>query len=240
MRKYLEQGIRRVFNLARLEPLVLGATALSALAVFAFLDIADEVMEGDTADLDRRILLAMRNPSDLSDPVGPSWLEEMMRDFTGLGGIAILTLITMMAAIYLVMVRKRRSALYLLACVAFGTLMSNLLKSGFDRPRPDLVPHDTVVYTMSFPSGHSMMAAVVYLTIGAMLARVQPGHRLKLYIMALAVFITLLIGCSRVYLGVHWPSDVLAGWVAGGCCALIFWAGARLLEKRHQLESEDE
>lgn len=234
MRLFLE----KLFRLARLEPLALVAVALFALAVSTFFDIADDVMEGDTAELDRRILLAMRNPADLSDPVGPAWLEEMMRDFTGLGGIAVLTLITIIATVYLAMIRKGKSALYLLACVAFGTMMSNLLKSGFDRPRPDLVPHDTVVYTMSFPSGHSMMAAVVYLTIGAMLARVQPGRRLKFYIMALAVFITLLVGCSRVYLGVHWPSDVLAGWIAGGSCALIFWAGARILENRHQIEGE--
>ena len=232
-----QKTLHRLYTLVRLEPMILGALVLCAMAVSAFIEIADDVMEGDTEQIDRRILLMMRQPGDLSDPIGPRWLEEMMRDFTGLGGIAILTLITLAAIFYLLMVRKGKSALYLLACAFFGTVMSNLLKMGFDRPRPDLVPHDTVVYTMSFPSGHSMMAAVIYLTIGAMLARVQPNHRLKIYIMALAVIITVLIGCSRVYLGVHWPSDVLAGWTAGGTCALVFWLGARLLEKRHKIES---
>jgi undecaprenyl-diphosphatase len=102
-------------------------------------------------------------------------------------------------------------------------LLNLLLKLGFDRPRPDLVPHLTEAYQTSFPSGHSMSSAATYLTLGAMLARVQPSRRLKIYFLSLAIAVMLLVGFSRVYLGVHWPSDVLAGWAAGAIWALACW-----------------
>ena len=117
-------------------------------------------------------------------------------------------------------------------------LVSTLTKLGFGRPRPDLVPHATQVYTASFPSGHAMMAAVTYLTLGALLARVQPRLRLKLYLIGLAATLTVLVGCSRVYLGVHWPTDVLAGWTLGAAWALGCWAIALWLQARGRIETD--
>ncbi len=116
--------------------------------------------------------------------------------------------------------------------------MSTLLKQLFSRPRPDLVPHESFVYTASFPSGHSMMAAVTYLTLGALLARVQPRRQVKAYLLVLAALVTLLVGISRVYLGVHWPTDVLAGWAAGAIWALLSWLVARWLQRRGQVEPD--
>ncbi|MEX2479994.1 MAG: phosphatase PAP2 family protein [Gammaproteobacteria bacterium] len=211
-----------------------------AAAVWAFIELADEVVEGSTAAIDEAILLALRNPADTTEPLGPAWLEEMMRDFTGLGGTGILTLFTLGASGYLILRRKQKAALAVLIAVGGGILLSTAVKLGFDRPRPDLVPHGSYVQTASFPSGHSMMSAVVYLTLAVMLARVRPQWRIKTYVLACAVLLTVLVGASRVYLGVHWPSDVLAGWSIGAAWALTCWLVTLLLQRRGQIEPEQD
>ncbi len=215
--------------IAAREVTVLVAWLLAAGAVWLFAEIADEVREGDTRALDERLMLMLRTGGDPADPLGPSWAEELARDVTALGSAGILTLITLAAVGFLVLQRKRALALYLLSAVAGGTALSSLLKWGFDRPRPDLVAHGQVVYTSSFPSGHSMLSAVAFLTLGALLASGQTNRAMHAYLMGLAAFLTLLVGVSRVYLGVHWPTDVLAGWTAGAAWALLCWVAAKQL-----------
>ena len=219
-------------RLGRFELPTLVVVALVAGGIWSFAELADEVMEGETRTLDERLLLMLRDPADRADPLGPAWLEEMGRDFTALGGVGVLTLLNLAVFVYLVLQNKARSAVLVLAAIAAGLLLSTLLKIGFDRPRPDLVPYESAVYTASFPSGHSMMAAITYLTLGALLARVQPRRRLKAYLLLVAIALTLLVGLSRVYLGVHWPTDVLAGWTAGAVWALLCWLAARWLQRR--------
>ncbi|MCB2124852.1 MAG: phosphatase PAP2 family protein [Rhodobacteraceae bacterium] len=216
------------------------ALALAAAALWAFAELAEEVMEGETRAFDTAILLALRIPGDAADPLGPPWLEEMARDVTGLGGLGVLTFLTLAAAGLLWLQRKHGTALYVLAAVGSGVTLSNLAKAFFDRPRPDLVPHGSLVYTASFPSGHSLMAAVVYLTLAALVARNFRERRLRAYVVALAVLVTLAVGASRVYLGVHWPTDVLAGWAAGGAWALACAALARTLARRGAIEPADD
>ena len=206
------------------------------VALWAFFGIADQVFEGDTTVIDERILLAMRTPGDLGDPVGPHWLEEIGRDFSALGGVAVLSLLTLIVAGYLALKRHLRTMLFLLISVAGGVMVSSLAKIFFDRPRPTLVPSESIVYTASFPSGHSMMAAVTYLTLAALLARIEPRDAVKLYFLLVAIFLTIGVGISRVYLGVHWPSDVVAGWAAGAAWALMCLGLARFLERRGQIE----
>jgi undecaprenyl-diphosphatase len=235
--RWLSLG-RRLLPLGGRELPLIVLLALLAGTVWAFIELADEVVEGDTHAVDTAILLLLRNPADPNDPLGPGWLEELGRDVTALGGLGVLTYLTLAAAGFLLMQRKRRAAALVLVAVGGGILLSSLLKLGFDRPRPDLVPHGAQVYTASFPSGHSMMAAVVYLTLGALLARVQPERRLKAYLLALAVLTTVAVGVSRVYLGVHWPTDVLAGWTAGGAWAIACWLVALWLQRRGQVEGE--
>jgi undecaprenyl-diphosphatase len=220
------------------EPRMLATLAALAGCVWLFLGLADEIDEGETDSFDTRMLMLLRNPADPADPLGPGWIEEFGRDVTALGGIGVLTFVTLAAAGFLWLSGKRRSMLLLLVSVGGGQLLSTLFKRGFDRPRPDLVPHEALVYTASFPSGHAMMAAVTYLTLAAMLARVQPSRVLKAYILALAMIVTVAVGVSRVYLGVHWPTDVLAGWTAGAAWALACWTAARLLARRGAVESE--
>jgi len=193
------------------------------LLIFAFFNIADEVVSGDLQALDEEIILLFRAATDLTDPLGPKWFEEMMRDVTGLGGVGILTFITIASFGYLNFEHKYRVALLLIVSIGTGILLSFLLKNGFDRPRPELVPHESYVYTSSFPSGHSMMSAIVYLTLATFLAQVQQRKRVKAYIFSIALIITISVGVSRIYLGVHWPSDVVAGWLAGIFWSLIFF-----------------
>jgi undecaprenyl-diphosphatase len=135
-----------------------------------------------------------------------------------------------------VLAGKRRAALFLLVAIGGGIVIGFAVKAGFERARPDLVEHAARVFTASFPSGHSMMAAVTYLTLGTLLARVQPHRRLKLYLIGLAVLVSLAVGISRVYLGVHWPSDVLAGWALGASWAMLCWAVVLWLQRRGQIE----
>jgi undecaprenyl-diphosphatase len=223
----------------RREFALLAALAVAATAIWGFAELAGEVLEGDTHAFDERILLALRSASDPSDPLGPGWVEELMRDLTALGSMGLLTIITLAVAAFLALDRKTHAALFVLVAVGGGVLLSTLLKVGFDRPRPELVPHSSIVYTASFPSGHAMLAAVVYLTLGALLARVQPRRLLKLYLLGLAILLTVAVGASRVYLGVHWPTDVVAGWAVGAAWALLCWAGALWLQRHGQVEPDD-
>lgn len=215
--------------------LLIGPLIIAA-ALWAFFVIAGEVRDGDLHGFDSRVLLALRNPADLSDPLGPAWFEEAARDITALGGHAVLSIVTLSAVFWLVLSGKRAAATLVLVSVVGGMLLSTGLKLGFERPRPDLVPHAARVYTASFPSGHAMLSAVVYLTVGALLARVQRGRRRKIYILGWAVALTVAVGLSRVYLGVHWPTDVLGGWCAGAAWALACWSVALALQRRGQME----
>ena len=224
--------------LGRHELGLLVTLALVAGSIYGFVELADEVMAGETNDFDQTMLLALRNPADLSDPLGPYWVEELGRDATALGGVGILTFLTLAVSGFLLLQRKGRAALFVLAAISGGMLLSTVLKLVFDRPRPDLVPHGSFVYTSSFPSGHSMMSAATYLTLGALLARVQPRRTVKAYLLFLAALVTVAVGVSRVYLGVHWPTDVLAGWSLGATWALLCWLAARRLQRRGQVEQE--
>ncbi len=205
--------------------------------LWTFVQLAVVVMEGESQALDESIIIALRSATDLSDPLGPRWFEELMRDVTGLGGTGILTFLTLCSASYLMLRNKPRMALYVLIAVVTGMLVSFGLKYGFTRPRPDLVPHGSYVYTSSFPSGHSMMAALVYFTLATIVIQVQSRIRVRALIVIAVSVIVVSVGVSRVYLGVHWPTDVLAGWCAGVFWALMCYRVLRMLQKRQQLES---
>jgi undecaprenyl-diphosphatase len=222
----------------------LGSHELAVLVGFAgivagiwlFGLIAGEMMEGGTQAFDERVLLGMRNPD--RSPVGPPSVQDAARDITALGGVTVLAMITLITGGFLLLDGKPHMAWFVYGSVASGLLVSGILKSLFQRPRPDLVPHAAYVSTTSFPSGHSMMSAVTYLTLGALLARSLQRKRLKAFFLVLGALLTLLVGLSRVYLGVHWPTDVLAGWTAGASWAVVCWLVARWLQLRRAIEPE--
>jgi undecaprenyl-diphosphatase len=230
---------RRLLYVGQRELRILIPVLLLAAALWTFASIADEVVEGESHAFDKAVLLAMRMPQDLADPWGPLWLEELARDFTALGGAGVLTFLILAVLGFLLLQGKPRVAGGMIVAISGGVLLSPVLKLGFDRPRPDLVPHEVSVYSASFPSGHALHAAVVYLTLGALLARVQPHRRLKGYVLTVSVMLMVLVGSTRVYLGVHWPTDVLAGWAAGAAWAILCWLITFWLQQRGNLESDN-
>jgi undecaprenyl-diphosphatase len=222
----------------RVELVPLLIVALIAGGAWAFMEVADEVAEGEMTALDQRLLLALRT-KDEHKPIGPEWVQEAARDVTALGGVTVLAILTAAAAGFLTLQGKRSAALLVLLAIGSGALAGTVLKKGFARERPALVSHETQVYTSSFPSGHSMLSAVTYLTLGALLMRLYRPMHLKAYILVLAISLTVLIGASRVYLGVHWPTDVLGGWTAGATWAMLWWLVAWCLQRRGAVEKEE-
>ena len=226
---------RAVARLGRHEVGAIVAVFVAAGLLLLFGGIAEEVVEGDTNRLDRAVLMSFRTAGNPADLIGPDWFEEMVRDVTALGSYAFVIIIVTAATGYLLLMRKFGLALLLLAAEAGGMLFSTLLKELFDRPRPDL-EHAARVFTASFPSGHATLSAVTFLTLGALLTRVTADRKAKLYFMATAIVLTLLVGLSRLYLGVHYPSDILAGWCIGSAWAVLCWGGALWLQRRGDVE----
>ena len=192
-------------------------------AVGGFLLLASEIRENETRAFDEAVILAMREPGHPDDPIGPPRVEEIARDLTALGGVTVLTLVSLVAFGAAAFSGRATLGGAALAAVIAGSAATSLLKSGYARPRPDLVEHGTWVYNASFPSGHSTMAAVVYLTLAILVARIQQRQAVRGFIVGVAILLTVLVGVSRVYLGVHWPTDVLAGWFLGAAWAVLFW-----------------
>ena len=234
-----QRGASPVSERYQNEIVLLAWLAGIAALLWGFVRIAGVWLGDGAHGFDEAILLALRNPTDLADPIGPHWLALFARDITALGGIPVLALVSCAACGFLLMLGKRRTAVLLLVAIGSGLLLGTGLKDLFDRPRPDLVPHAVQVATQSFPSSHAMMSAVTYLTLGALLARAQSRRRLKRYLVGTAVLLTLLIGSSRVYLGVHWPTDVLAGWWVGAAWSLLCWSVLVRLQRRGAVERED-
>ena len=241
-RSWLRRVLHALAAFGRAERRNLLLVLVVALAVWGVVELTDEVLEGSTQGLDERIILGLRTAGDTADPIGPMWIEEMARDATALGGILVAVLAVIGAGVYMVLRGLVRESIYLVVCVLGGLGVSTLFKTLIDRDRPELVTHGSHVYSASFPSGHSMMSAVIFLTLAALLMRVEPRGTIKLFLLSLAVGTCVLVGFSRVYLGVHWPTDVLAGWAGGAAWAsLCYLVGERfgLLRRRDLAAAED-
>lgn len=218
------------------EPMTLITFACLAGGLFLLQRLTSEVLEGETLGFDQTILLWLRQPGDLGRPIGPGWLVHAMGDITSLGGVTVLTILTLLATAYLLLDRKTVIAVFLFLSVLSGWLASTGLKIIVARARPDVVPHLVDVNDLSFPSGHAMVSAVTYLTLGALLARTQRFRATRIFVMGAGILLAVIIGLSRIYLGVHYPTDVVAGWVAGSLWALGCW----LVSKRFIARTPDE
>jgi undecaprenyl-diphosphatase len=189
------------------------------------------MVEGDTLAFDRSLLMSLREPGDLATPIGPAWLREALFDITALGGTTVLTMISVLAIAFLLLFGRYRHAAFTALATGGGALLGTLLKSMFARARPEVVPHLIEVHSLSFPSGHALNSAIVFLTLAVLLAREFKFWRLRIFVVGIAATLVLLIGFSRLYLGVHFPSDVLAGWSVGAAWALAMGILANVLHR---------
>ena len=225
-----------VARLGKREIGLIAALFCVAALILGFGLLAEEVMEGDTTAFDTRIAHVFR-PVGATDAIGPAWLHEMARDVTALGSMVVLCFLLASVVGYLLLIRKRGAALLLVGSILGGTVVSFGLKLFFSRPRPDM-PDGIQVFTSSFPSSHAMLSAVTFLTLGALMTRVAADARLKAYFTGCAVFLSIVVGLSRVYLGVHYATDVLAGWCVGSAWAALCWIVALRLQRRGQVEGQ--
>jgi undecaprenyl-diphosphatase len=225
----------RVTNIWRANAAVLASVAVIGGLLLTFGLIA-KAIDGEPSGFDRNVILAFRNATNPSIPIGPPWLHEAARDVTALGSTAVLGIVLLAVVGYLFLAGKRAAAWLVLVAVVGGVTLNTLLKIGFGRPRPDLVAPAAQVFTSSFPSGHAALSAVAYLTLGALLAQTHAARSFRLFFMATGVLLTLLIGMSRIYLGVHYPTDVLAGWCIGLAWAWACWALMARLQRAGQVE----
>ncbi|WP_168077982.1 phosphatase PAP2 family protein [Caulobacter sp. SSI4214] len=223
---------RELLGAARRELGVTSALLVMALGATSFLAIAEDVSEGGTHRFDRSVLSALRVDGQPHQLVGPPWLHVAAVDITALGSITVLSLVILLAFALLASLRRWAEALLLAVGAGGGLLISQGLKRLFERERPDLAYRAVEAVNASFPSGHAMLSAVVFLTLGVLAARYADRRRVKVLAVVSAVLVSLLVGLSRVYLGVHWASDVLAGWSAGAAWAMACWLAAYVVQRR--------
>jgi len=228
--------LTRALRVARTEIGAVVALLVLALGVLTFIELADDMREADGQAFDQAVLHAVRPfADDPARPWGPWWLHEAATDITSLGGISVLALFALIALGFLVIQRKRLSALLLVIGLGGGVALSEGLKAVFERERPPQVYQAVETLNASFPSGHALLSTVFYLTLGVMLTRAFPRRRLKAYVLVVSIVIALLIGLTRIYLGAHWASDVFAGWSVGAAWAMVLWLAAYALERRQRV-----
>jgi len=211
----------------------------ACILLLVFLALAGEVAEGDTQAFDVKVLQALRNSADPSQPIGPPWVAWSVADITALGGPTVLGLVLASVVGFLLLQTRYHTALFVTATTATGELLVWVLKHTFNRARPSVVPNLRIL-SPSFPSGHAMESAIVYLTLGAVLMRVAERRVTKGYCLGMAVFLTTLVGISRIFLGVHYPTDVVAGWMFGFFWASLCWMVARRFETETGVAEERE
>lgn len=232
------RGLARIRPRDRGELALLLGGVLLLVVLLVVIKLAGEVAEGETLAFDRHLLLALRDPAHPAQPLGPAWLPGAALDITALGSATVLGLTVLAVAGFLLLQGMWRTGLFVVFATGGALVVNATLKQAFQRPRPEVVPHLREVMTMSFPSGHALTSAAVYLTLGALSMRIAERRLTKFYCMAMAMLVTVLVGASRVYLGVHYPTDVIAGWLFGLSWALLCWMAERALERRAGLQRE--
>ena len=217
----------------RAEAVLVAALGVLAFLISTFVDIAEDLTEDPAHVFDRAVLESLRVAGDPNNPIGPKWFEIAAADLTALGSVAVLVAIVMVVSGFLLLKRRPLAVISLVTAGAGGLAMSQALKLVFGRERPPLEYRAVEAVNASFPSGHAMLSAVIYLSLGAILAKAMRRRREKAYVMSVALLLTLIVGLSRIYLGVHWATDVFGGWCIGGAWATTCWLAAWATERWH-------
>jgi undecaprenyl-diphosphatase len=218
------------------ELVLLLAIGTITASLWIFISITDGVVtQKEYRGMDKNILLAFRTPDDLSRPIGPAWVKAVSLDISSLGSASVLTLITLLICGYLFLERKFAAAFLIIFAAVSGTLLNQMLKDVVGRERPQIVPHLAEISNSSFPSGHSMLSSIIYLTLAVLLTQTVKTWPTKMYLVGSAFMLAFLVGLTRVIIGVHYPSDVLGGWTAGTAWAILCWMGAKWLNRRGAL-----
>jgi undecaprenyl-diphosphatase len=208
--------------------LVSGA-AIAIVFTWAFSEIAEKVRAGSTQGFDDAVMRWMGAHQ-------VKGIQTAMLEVTSLGTGTVVGMIVLVAGMFLWLNQHKHSAILLMAATLGGLVLDNLLKIGFNRPRPQIFQWGTYAVSSSFPSGHAMSSVIVYGTVAYLAARLQRNVASRILTMGFAAFMILAICCSRLYLGVHYPSDVLAGVVIGLAWAAFCMAvleAAQLYAKRN-------
>jgi undecaprenyl-diphosphatase len=224
--------LRRAIAFARVEFAALSALLILGLGVAAFAELADDMTEADGRNFDQAVLWALRPAADPGNAIGPWWLETAANDLTALGGISVLTLFAVAAVGFLLIQRKRLSAVLLVLGLLGGVALSEGLKAAFERERPPSAYQAVETINASFPSGHALLSTVFYLSLAVMLSRAFPRRRLKIYVLGVGILIAVLVGLTRIYLAAHWATDVFAGWSIGAAWAMALWLVSHAVERR--------
>jgi len=228
LREWLARGLKNG-NANRLPVFLMG---ILTLGVYGFIEIAEEMAEGEIRWIDEKLFLMLRAAADPSQPLGPAWLQETALEVTAIGGYPLIIFTLAAVSGFFIVTKRYGAALYAVLAVGSGALLSQTLKQYYGRPRPDLVDHLDVVHTASFPSGHALVTTVAYLTLAAIVIGYLENKRARAYVLSVAVLVAVMVGVSRVYLGVHWPSDVAAGWALGAAWASFSWLVVHMLQRR--------
>jgi undecaprenyl-diphosphatase len=215
---------------------LIGALLLVALFLLAFLQLADAIQTGPLS-IDQRILLALRSPVDVTVGRGGPTVEGVVRDITALGSPTLAILFSLTVVGWLLLTDRPGAALFVTIAMLGAWALNDGLKELFDRQRPSIVPHLVDLDSPSFPSGHTMVSAVFYPTLAELLGRLVHQSRVRFYLMGVALGVAVLVGFSRIYLAMHYPSDVLGGLAVGFAWALLCGIVARLLQRRHVFRS---
>jgi undecaprenyl-diphosphatase len=192
-----------------------------------FVGLGAAMLSGVLDAMDRGLVLDLRGSADLGDPIGGHGVEEAVRDLTALGGTTLVAILTATVSLVLLAQRQRRQAVVLVGAILLAWFTKDAAKALFGRARPDLVPHEVFVQSASFPSGHTTVGTALCLTLAVLASSYGLSGRGRALIYGVGILLAALIGFSRVYLGVHWPSDVLAGWCLGAIWAAAAWVALR-------------
>lgn len=220
---WVRRGVHNLYAAGGL--LLVVGLLLSVLALLGLSELVDEVLDGETLRADEAAL---------------HWLAGFVTDrrdvraleLTSLGSGTVVLTISVISAALLALQGVRHYALLIVVAVSGGWLLSPVLKAFFDRDRPQVVDWRVAhAGQASFPSGHAMMGMVLYVVLAFVVHRIGNRPWVSALAIAIAALLVTLIGITRVYLGVHYPSDVLAGYAVGFSWAMFCAAGVEMMRR---------